>query len=255
MTPLLTNASAITVLKLDISKTPLEQAADLNRQDTSDPLLTGVVTYDDTATHAQGGKINTTYTDFKKKPPKSTKADLNIELDKGAVMYNANAGIIEAVARKAAADGGDINIGIKLVENSGYYLKSPKESTTKEFSGSCEGSGSIKRIKIETPSVGIGATYIRKWFKVTAVGVIPTEVNEFMIGEATIYLESVDALSVYAFCEASILPITRKPQDGTPETKLAKKATKKSITNAHRRSFNANDTTYYNWGKWIWVTT
>ena len=168
-------------------------------------------------------------------------------------MYDANVGYIEPQARKNASDTGDINNGIKLVLNSGYYIKSPRSSTSSGFNGECEGNGSIK---ITTKAVAPRAIYIRQFGYVSAEGVIPDKTEELLIGsEATINLEGVKKLVVIAVREAYVLPITRKADDGTPDTKLEKKATKKTITSAHRRVFNVNDATHYTWGAWIWITS
>lgn len=45
-------------------------------------------------------------------------------------------------------------------------------------------------------------------------------------------------LKFHAVCEAYISPITRKPDDVTPDTKLEKIATSKTITSAHKRKPN-----------------
>jgi hypothetical protein len=245
--------SAITVKKLDLKKAPMDVAADLNRQNTASNLLLPDMPNEDTVVHGQATQIIKVYNNFKAKPPTATKQELDKEISKGATMYNTNVGYIEPRARQVAQDSGFIEDGIQLVNNSGYYLKSPRSSTESGFDGECEGAGSIK---ITTKAVAPRAIYVRQYGLATEEGVVPVKTEELLIGsETTIYVEGLLKLKVYAFREAYILPITRKAEDGSPDTKLEKKATKKIITSAHRRVFDITKPTLYKWGPWIWVTT
>ena len=109
---------------------------------------------------------------------------------------------------------------------------------------------------VEIQAVAARATYIRKWGKVSAKGVIPlpAALEERLVStENDIRLEDLETAGIYAFCEAYILPISRKSDSGTPTPAPEMKATPSKATKAHRRTFSAAKETNYDFGDWIWV--
>ena len=80
-------------------------------------------------------------------------------------------------------------------------------------------------------------------------------VERLISTENDIRVEGLETAGVYAFREATILPISRKPDSGTPTPAPEMKATKSKATKAHRRTFNAQAETNYDFGPWIWAVS
>jgi hypothetical protein len=243
--------SKITVLKLDPKKTPLEQAADLTRQSTTGNVLLPNMPFNDTVAHGQATQILKVFNNFKAKPPTATKGDLQIELDKGEAIYNPNAGYIEAQARLAATTTGNLNSGINLAQESGYYLKSTKSPVSSSFTGEPEGNGSVR---IDTKAVAQRAGYIRAYGYTTAKGVPPQTIKEYIFSlEAEVHIAKIPAATIVAVKEATITPISRQANDSEPQTELDKTITPKIITKAHKRIYSDTDVTHYKWSDWIYI--
>jgi hypothetical protein len=243
--------SAITVLKFDLKLNPVDQVQLLLRQSTSGITLLPDMPYDDTATHAAGTAIQNVYGKFKAKPPTAIKADVDIAVNNAAEIYNQNAAYIESMARKAAKAAGDISVGIKLVENAGYFLKGPKSPTVNGFTAEPEGAGSVR---VNTKAVAPHAGYVRQYGVTTAEGVPPTKCEELLFSlQAEIHISSLTKASILGVREASIIPVGRSGNDSLPETKVEKAITPKLITKAHKLVFSDTETTHYKWGDWIYV--
>ena len=224
----------------------------LNQNASSVPALSGI-TYDDTAMHAMGTDLQNVVTKFKAKPPTATKADVDLVVNKLVDGYDTNAGEIQTIARANARAAGDVNVGIKIVENAGYLLKSPKSAVELTFKVEPDGPGAVK---IKTKAVDTGAVYIREFGKTSGKDVVPekTDIEEWLIStDNAIRTENMESGSWYAFREASIVPVSKQPNAGAPETDAQKKATPSLVTKAHKRTFQAGGVSNYNFGPWVWV--
>ena len=248
----LNNIGLITVLLADTKKSILVMANDGMRQNTTGIIELADIPVEDDDMHTLSTNLIAAFNALHTKPPTGTKAQLNTATSKYTIGYNKNALYIQTAARDAAILAGNVNVGIQIVEQAGFFIKSPKSSTESGFSGQPEGGGIVK---VTTKAVAPHCIYIRQYGMVTEEGVVPEKTEEPLIGsEATIFIEGVPKKGVLAIREAYMLPITRKAEDSAPETQLEKKATLKTITSAHRRVFNLNDETHYKWGPWIWIT-
>ena len=200
-----------------------------------------------------GKKLSIEYTNFKSKPPTSTKALVNSRIIAFCIAYNKNAAFIQGIARDIVIATGDINQGINLVEISGYLLKDTKGSTSKGFKLTPDGPGAVK---ISTKAIARNATYIRQYGLATAIDIEPVKeaLRPLLIShENDIRLCNLKRAGIYAVCEASILPISRKPDSGTPATDVEKTATPSMATKAHKRIFMDDAISHYNFGPWHWV--
>jgi hypothetical protein len=211
------------------------------------------ITYDDTAMHGLGNSLQTIVTKFKATPPTATKAEVDVVVNKLVDAYDANAGEIQVIARFQAKASGDVNVGIAIVQNAGYLLKSPKSAVENTFMVQPDGPGAVK---VKTKAVAPSAVYIREFGKASGKDVVPlkADLQEWLIStENSIRVENMESGEWYAFREASILPISRKSNSGAPETNVEKKATPTLVTKAHLRTFKADEDSNYNFGNWIWV--
>jgi hypothetical protein len=224
----------------------------LNQNAASVPALSGI-TYNDAAMHGFGNDLQTIVTKFKSKPPLVTKADVDIVVNELVDAYDQNAGEIQAIARKEAKTAGDVNVGIKIVQNAGYLLKSPKSAVENTFMVNADGPGAVK---IKTKAVARGAVYIREFGKTAGKDVVPvkSDMEEWLISaENAIRVENMESGKWYAFREATIRPVSRKSGSAAPETNVEKKATPTLVTKANLRTFKSSEDTNYNFGQWIWV--
>jgi len=247
------NASAITVKLANPKMNVLKLAQLAARQNTAgNPLLAGIFVAD-AAMHTLGANLNDEYTKFKASPPASTKALVNSRINLLCNAYNKNAGFIQAAARDLVISSGDINQGINLVENSGYLQKNPRSATLKGFKVVPDGVGAVL---ISTKAVARNAIYIRLYGIAPAKDVVPPPeaIRPLLIShEADIRLINLKSVTCYAFCEGSLLPISRKPDSGTPTTEVEKAATPSAFTKAHKRTFIDSDQPAYFFGPWKWV--
>jgi len=217
-----------------------------------EPLLSGI-TYDDDAMHGLAKDLQDVVTNSKLKPPTATTADVAISRNIIVDAQHQNAGEIQSIARKAAKNAGDVNVGIDIVEKAGYILKKPKSSAEKTFEVDNDGPGTVT---IDTKAVAHHATYIREFGRTSAENVVPEpeDIEKWLVSpESDIRAEGLQRLSWYAFREASVLPKSRKANNSAPATKVEKKATGTLTGKAHRRVYRAGTDANYKWGPWIWV--
>jgi hypothetical protein len=247
------NINSIIVLKLDRNgkyADIIQRALDQNAS--SVPALSGI-THNDAAMHGFANALQTVVTKFKASPPTATKADVDLAVNTLADAYDEDAGEIQAVARKEARTAGDVNAGIKVVENSGYLLKAMKSPVSIAFNVTPDGPNAVK---IVTKAVAKNAIYIREFGRASAKDVVPerSEIQEWLIGpESTARAENMISGAWYAFREATIVPIGRKPLSESPNTLSEKKASPTLVDKARRRTFLIGKESNYNFGGWVWV--
>jgi len=224
-------------------------------QNTTGTAVLDDITYDDTQMHGFATATQTVYTKYKATPPTATKEDVRISVDTLVDAYDINAGDIQAVARTQARLAGNVNVGINIIKKAGYLVNSPKSAMENAFDAKPDGPNAIK---ITTKAVAQRAVYIREWAQVSGINVIPLpgQMKERLIStENDIRVEGLETAGVYAFREATILPISRKSDSGTPTPAPEMKATKSKATKAHRRTFSAQAETNYDFGPWIWAVS
>ena len=247
------NINSITVILLDRKGkySDLIQAA-LNQNASSVPVLSGI-THDDAAMHGFGDALQKSVTKFKASPPTATKADVEINVNALVDAYDQDAGEIQAIARKEAKAAGDVNVGINIVTKAGYLLKSPKSAVEITFYVRPDGP---KAVKITTKAVAKQAIYIREYGQAGDNNVVPDKASlqEWLVGfESTVRMENMRTGSWYAFREAYIVPVSRKPSGDTPNTNVEKKVTPTLVDKARRRTFQFAQESQYNFGPWVWV--
>jgi hypothetical protein len=247
------NINSITVILLDRKGkySDLIQSA-LNQNASSVPALSGI-THNDAAMHGFGNALQATVTKFKASPPTATKADVDIDVNNLVDAYDQDAGEIEAIARKEAKAAGDVNVGINIVQKAGYKLKSPKSAVEITFDVKPDGP---KAVKVTTKAVALRAIYIREYAQVSDNEIVPEKsaIQEWLVGfESTVRLENMRTGSWYAFREAYIVPVSRKPSGEAPNTNAEKKATPTLVDKARRRTFQFAQESNYNFGPWVWV--
>ncbi len=245
--------SGITVLKLSREGKIVDLIEAALLQNASSVPALSSISHNDAAMHQFGTTLQTVHTQFKAKPPLATKSDVSLAVGNLVDAYDENVSEIQIISRKKAKIAGDVNVGINIVLKAGYKLKSPKSPTQNSFEVESYRPGAVK---IKTKAVAHHATYIRQYGKAPAKGVVPEDkdIEELMISpENNIRLGGLDSGYWYAFREASILPISRKTDSGTPLTNVEKMATPNAIENAHHRFFESKDKFRYNYGQWIWV--
>jgi hypothetical protein len=246
------NISGIIVIKIDRKGKVEDLIGAALGQNASSVSALSNITHDDAEMHGLGTTLLTVHTDYKKKPPTATKADVDTAVNNLVDAYDENAGEIQAIARKEAKTAGDVNVGINIVQMSGYILKNPKGAMENTFEVQNDGSGAVK---IKTKAIAPRTIYIRQYGKASAKSVAPLTSNlgELLISpENDIRVENLDSGSWYAFREATVLPISRKVESGTSLTKVEMKATPTLAAKAHRRTFNAGEESNYDFGDWIW---
>ncbi|MEI6853300.1 MAG: hypothetical protein WCL06_10670 [Bacteroidota bacterium] len=224
----------------------------LNQNASAVPALAGI-TYDDTAMHGYGNALQVLVTKYKATPPQATKAEVDLGVNKLVDAYDQNAGEIQAIARSKARAAGDVNAGILIVQNAGYLLKSPKSAVENTFMVQADGPGAVK---VKTKSVAKRAVYIREGGKTSGKEVVPLKAELmpwFISTENDIRVENLESGAWYAFREAYIVPVSRKTNSPTPETNVEKKVTPTQVTKAHKRTFQAENDSNYNFGPWNWV--
>ncbi len=247
------NISGIIVLKLDRKDKVSDLVEASLAQNASTVSELAAITHDDTAMHLLGTTLQSTYVNYKKSPPTATKADVTTAANNLVDAYSENAAEIQSIARKESKSAGDVNVGINIALKAGYRLKDPKSAMQITFEVVPDGSGAVK---IKTKAVAKHAVYIREYGKASAKNVEPLKANieEWLIStENDVRLCDLDVGSWYAFREASVIPISRKSDSGTPTTNVEKSATPILVTKAHRRTFYAGGVPNYNFSGWIWV--
>jgi hypothetical protein len=247
------NISSITVLLADRKGkySDLIQMA-LNQNASSVPALAGI-THNDTAMHGFGNALQTAVTKFKASPPTATKADVDIAVNNLVDAYDQDAGEIQAIARSEAKTAGDVNAGLRVVENAGYLYKRPKSPVENTFEAKPDGPNAVR---VKTKAVAARAVYIREYGFAPGKDIVPekADLQEPLVStENDIRVENMRSATWYAFREAYIVPISRKPISATPITNVEKKATPTLTTKAKRRTFQAGQESNYNFGPWIWV--
>lgn len=245
--------NSLTVLLADRKAKYVELIQLALNQNASSVAALADITYDDTAMHALGNGLQTVVTRFKASPPTATKADVDIAVNKLVDAYDTNAGEIQVIARSKAKAAGDVNVGIAIVQNAGYLLKSPKSAVENTFMVQPDGPGAVK---VKTKAVALRAVYIREFGKASAKDVVPlkADLEEWLIStENSIRVENMESGEWYAFREAYIIPVSRKTNNPAPETNVEKKVTPTLVTKAHLRTFKSSEDSNYNFGNWIWV--
>jgi len=247
----LKNISLLTVLKINLKMklTDLMQAGML-QQTTGNPLLAGIPVNDSTV-HGMCSTLQTFYTKFKASPPTATKQQVDSKKIILIAAYNKNAAFIQSAARDAATAAGSVDAGINLVQQSGYKLKKPKSPTELRFKVEQAGPGAVD---ISTKAVAKYAGYIRQYGMTSAKGVPPTVFEEKLITlENYLHLSNLESAHIYAFREASIVPVGRKSKGNAPTTKVEKKATQTAINAKHKAAFVHGKETHYDWSEWVYV--
>ena len=246
------NVTEIVVLKLSRKSKYLDVLEAALGQNLSSSTLLVTCTTDDTTMHGYGHTLETTHTKFKAHPPTANKEDEQTAIEVIVNAYNDNAGIMQGIARNAAiAAGGNVNVGINIVKNANYKLKSSKSPTEIVFDVANEGSG---KVKVTSKSRGIHAGYIRQYGPTSAKGIPPEKCEEMLFGlEVDLIIDCLKP-GIYGIREASILPISRKADSGTPTTLVESKATASAASKSHKRIYSAGSTSKYNWSEWIYFT-
>ena len=247
------NISEIIVLKANRYDNPIALAAlGLRQSTTGVPSLSGL-TYSDTEMHAKSTTVQTTYLNSKASPPTATKEDVDVVVNIFVDAYDENGSQIQTVARKQAKLAGDVAVGINIVKKAGYFLKSAKSSTNKDFEVKSLGGGEVWVI---TKAVTPGAGYIREYGLTTAKGIPPTIKMQLLFSmESNLILTGLKVSGIYAMREASILPIPRSSGGGSEPTNVEEPATRSAISKNRKRIYTAADgdeTSNYVWGDWIY---
>lgn len=164
--------------------------------------------------------------------------------------YNQNAGYIQGIARAQAIATGDINVGINLVQESGYEIKKTKSPSKRMFKVINAGPGTVV---ITTKSVAPKAGYIRQYGPTTGKNIPPATPDEdiYSLG-VSVYINNLRSGTMYGFREASILPISRATTNVTPTTEVKKIATPTVATKTHKASFT-DGAEHYNWSPWTYL--
>jgi hypothetical protein len=255
----LKNISLITVLTISMKDNNLEVIHDAQMQKTTgNPQLAGIPV-NDTTMAAAVTTFQTYNNGYNASPPLYTKAQVNSKKLVVVTAYNQNAGYIQGVARSIAQSAGDVNVGIQLVEGAGYYIKNSHKAATRHFKATNAGPGAVD---ISTKAVAPRAGYLRQYAPTTALDVTPNSANIvetlFSLQEA-IHVNNLKRNTVYAFREAYILPVKRKPTGGSGSstapatTELLKTATPIAATKEHKVVFTDGVVSHYTWGPWIYI--
>jgi hypothetical protein len=249
--PELHNSALLTVLLADVNENRLKLAQRAAGQNTSgNPLLAGIFV-SDTAMHALGTDLLTEETKFKAKPPTSTKALVNSKALLLCTAYNKNAAYIQGVARDLVISSGDINQGINLILNAGYFYKQAKSPTKSGFDVDNEGSG---KVKVNTIAVAPHAGYIRQYGITATKGVPPDQCSELLFSlEVDVILAGLTSGTILAIREASILPAGSSANSGSNSTNVEKLATQTTVGKAHHPIFNHGATSHYQWSEWLYI--
>ena len=222
-------------------------------QDASSVTELSGITHNDVAMHGLATTLLTVNTNYHRNPPTATKNAVTIAIGNLADAYNENAAEIQIIARKEAKSAGDVTVGIDIVEKANYRLKDVPGPIEIAFNVENDGPGAVI---ISTKAIGPRTIYIREFGKTTGLDVVPPLANrkELLVsGETEIRLEDLERFTMYAFREASIVPISRKADSATKLTETEKKATPSAITRAHRRIYSANVETNYEYSPWFWL--
>ena len=247
------NISLITVLTISVKDPTLDVIHDGSMQKTTGNALLPNMPVNDTTMNTQVGSLQTTFNGFKAVPPIFTEAQVTSKKNIVVASYNQNAGYIQGVARAAAIAAGDVNAGIQLVTASGFKVKKSKSPTTRAFSVTNAGEGAVE---ITTKAVAVHACYIRQYGLTTAKGVPPTaaSMQELLITvDVAAHVNNLKSNTIYAFREATILPLRSKANTGASATAVQKTATPTAATKAHKAVFTDGVASHYNFGEWIYI--
>ena len=247
------SAQSIVVLKASYKSPISVNIFKAMRQNTAAiPELSGLST-SDLAMHSMGTDMNDENIKYKANPPTSTRALLNVKVNIFCAAYNANAFQVQIAARNLVLATGDVNLGVNLVQNAGYYLKKLPSATNKEFCVEPIGGG---QVWVRTKAVAHHAGYIHQFGITTAKGIPPQQMMELLFNiESEFILENLKVAGIYGIREASILPISRKPDSYASTTNVEKKATTTVTNKTHKRILKAMyDSGYsnYKFGDWIY---
>jgi len=247
------NISLITVLTTSAKNPTLDVIHVGSLQKTTGNALLPNMPVNDTTMNTQVGTLQTTYNGFKAVPPIFTEAQVTAKKNIVVASYNQNAGYIQGIARAAAIAAGDVNAGLQLVNASGYKVKKSKSATTRAFSVTNAGEGAVE---ITTKAVATHAGYIRQYGTTSAKGAPPTAdtIQEPLFSvEVSVVINNLKSNTIYAFREASILPVGRKANTGTPTTDVQKAATPTTANKAHKAVFTDGVASHYNWSEWKYI--
>ncbi|MEI8202512.1 MAG: hypothetical protein WCH34_05840 [Bacteroidota bacterium] len=245
--------SGLVVLKMNSKGKVADLVQQGLDQDASSVTELSGITHNDTAMHGLATTLQTVNTNFHRNPPTATKNDVKLAISNLVEAYDENAAEIQIIARKEAKLAGDVTVGINIVKKAKYRLKDAAGPIEIAFNVENDGPGAVK---ISTKAIGKGTIYIREFGKTTAVDVVPPVANrqELLVsGETEIRLELLDRFTMYAFREASIVPISRKADSAVILNDVTKKATPSAITSAHRRIYMGNVETNYKFSPWFWL--
>jgi hypothetical protein len=246
----LKNISLITVLTLSTRNSTMTIVERGNLQHTAGNAALPAMPTNDTAMAALVGPLLTTYNSFKAVPPLTTSAQVTSKKTAVVTAYNQNAGYIQGIARAEAIAAGDVNVGIQLVNASGYKLKKTKSPSTRVFKVTNAGIGAVE---ITSKAVATRAGYIRQYGPTTAKNVPPVVIAEDLYSlEVSIYLNNLKSGTMYGFREASILPVTRSTVNTLPISAVKKIATPTIATKSHKVSFS-DGAEHYSWCPWQYL--
>ncbi len=214
--------------------------------------LTGIPTKD-ADMHTFGSDLSDEYFKFKAVPPTSTKQLVQILANDLCRAYNPNASFVQNAARELAISSGNVEAGVNMVLTCGFLLKGAAEFPPKTFGVMPMGNGEVW---VFTKAVNYRAGYIRQWGPTKAIDVPPTEFMELIFGiETEFILTGLRRGGIYAMREASILPISRKPDSAPDGILVQAPVTKTKISASHKRIYSACDgvdTSNYDFGNWIY---
>jgi len=214
--------------------------------------LAGIPTKD-ADMHTFGTDLRDENFKFKAVPPTSTKQLVQILANDLCRAYNPNASFMQNAARDLAITSGNVEAGINMVKTCGFFLKGVSELPPKTFGVTPMGNGEVL---VFTKAVNYQAGYIRQWGQTTAIDVPPKETMELIFGiETEFILTGLRRGGIYAMREASILPISRKPDSAPDGIIVQAPVTKTKISASHKRIYSACDgvdTTNYDFGGWLY---
>ena len=250
------NSSLLVVKLLSNQDSVTDVIQECSKQDTSDPLLVGVVTNSDADMKAAVTLLQKYYTGSKLKLPTYTEEDVTSQKILVVSMHNENAADIQKVARKQVILKGDVNFGINLIQKAGFDVKRPRATVERGFDLTNAGKGAVD-IDTVAPAKPKHLTYIRRGAPTTGENVPPLDANimEYIIttaGKANV--GDLQSQTWYAFSEAIVVPVpkTSRVEPGpTPSTE--KKVTPMKVTKGHRVSFSAKSTSHYTWSPWQYI--
>jgi hypothetical protein len=250
MIAIVKNLPLITVLMATkkTSTTALIKMCNLQKT-LGDPLVVAPPV-SDTTIKSQAATLETLNNESETNPPTATKLQVTTQRNICINSYNQNAAYIQGIARNAAISSGDVSVGEQVVNRCNYKYKKTKAATTRAFKVTNVGVGAVQ---ITTKAVAVKAGYIRQYGPTTAKGVPPAVIAEDLYTlEVNVYLSNLKSGTMYAFREATILPLSRATTSSTPTTVVKKVATPIVATKSHKVSFT-DGTEHYSWSNWFYL--